>query len=60
MLGALVVKEVVNLSFFTQLPEEHAFATSPKAANFIGSTLAAIAKLTSADNAASLYKASGA
>ena len=59
MLAVLVVQDVINLSFLTQLPDEHNFPTSPKAAAFIGQTISFISKLTSPESAAAMYKASG-
>jgi translation initiation factor 4G len=59
MLAVLVVQDVINLSFLTQLPDEHNFPTSPRAAAFIGQTISFISKLTSPESAAAMYKASG-
>jgi len=59
MLASLVLNEVVNLSFLTQLPEANNFRRSFRAASFIGLTLAAIAKSTSVENAESLFVSSG-
>jgi hypothetical protein len=59
MLATLVVEEVINLSFLTQLHEEHNFLTSPRAASFIAHTLSAIAKRTDMENAEAIYKGSG-